>query len=628
MSCPPVALVAACSIAVLHAFGAAGGRSEFQPAFTLEQAVQVRTIGETAMAPDGRSVAVSIGGHYFGFPVVPRFAHDNNLRVVSLDTGEIRIATSGPFPKTGPVFSPAGDRLAFESENDIWIVNLTDGRSRRITTNGGRDSQASWSPDGRMIAFVSNRSGSTDLWAAAAEGERHGLIRLTDDLLVEDDPQWSPDGRRIVYSAKGPLDFYAQGLFLVPASGGRPQRITPADNFDHSSARWSPDGQTLAFISDRTGYMHVWTMNPDGSGSREYDTGPFDSASPHFAVTPVWSPEGTRLLTSVNRGGRYALAVIDLPAGRVVVARDGPGQHHESGWTRDGQIVHVYENAWSPPDVHVGPVSGTSRQVTFSSHVMFREPHMASIERVQFGSTGGLQIPAFLMKPRAIPTGSRLPALVLLHPNGYGQFYDHWNPFFHFLAQSGYVLLLVDQRGSAGYGRAFRMAQIGNWGTGTFDDVVAAARFIKDLEFVDGARLGVMGQSFGGYQTLLALTRTPELFRAGVSLMGPTDRRGRKGDRYRELQIGAREEDDPALYARISPIASVASMRAPLLLIHSDADRNVPVEDTYSLIDELERQGKTFESIIYPGEAHGLSDPSHQLDSYRRILAFFERWLR
>ncbi|HEU4689532.1 MAG TPA: DPP IV N-terminal domain-containing protein, partial [Vicinamibacterales bacterium] len=201
MSCPRVALLAACTVGALHASGAAGASTRFQPAFTLEQAVQVRTIGETAMAPDGRSVAVSIGGHYFGFPVVPRFGHDNNLRVVSLDTGEIRIATSGPFPKTRPVFSPTGDRLAFESENDIWVVHLTDGRSQRITTNGGRDTQATWSPDGRMIAFVSNRSGGTDLWAASAEGERHGLIRLTEDPMTEEDPQWSPDGRHLAYSA-------------------------------------------------------------------------------------------------------------------------------------------------------------------------------------------------------------------------------------------------------------------------------------------------------------------------------------------------------------------------------------------------------------------------------------------
>jgi dipeptidyl aminopeptidase/acylaminoacyl peptidase len=231
------------------------------------------------------------------------------------------------------------------------------------------------------------------------------------------------------------------------------------------------------------------------------------------------------------------------------------------------------------------------------------------------------------MKPTTIGPGERLPAIVGLHPNGYGQFYDQWHPFVHYLARSGYVVLLVDQRGSSGYGRAYRTAQIGQWGRGTFEDVKAAAAFIRDQPFVDPARVGVMGLSFGGYQTLLALTRTPSLFRAGVDMMGPTDRRGRRGDRYRALQIGATEEEDPALYERISPITSIADLKAPLLVIHSDADRNVAPEETYRLIDELERHGKVYEAVVYPGEAHGLADPAHQLDSYRRILAFFDRWL-
>lgn len=607
--------------------GVARPEPPFRPRFTLEQAVQVHTIGQVAVAPDGRRAALALAGHYFGFPVIPRFGDANNLRVVSLESGEIRQATSGPAPKLRPVFSPAGDHLAFESEDDIWVVRLADGRTTRVTTNAARDTRAAWSPDGRRLAFVSTRAGGSQIWIASIEGERHHLTRVTADSLTKDDPQWSPDGSRIAYAARGPLDFYAQRIFVVASAGGPPVRITPDDEFDHSKPRWSPDGRRLAFVSDRSGYMHVWTMDPDGSDPRHFDTGPHDSTSPHFDVTPVWSPDGKHILISVNREGRFDLVVLSAEAGSVRVVRSGPGQFHEGGWSARGELVYTYENAWSPPDLYVGPADGASRQLTFSSHVMFREAHTAVLERVSFPSTNGIQVPGFAMTPRSVPSGARLPAIVLLHPNGYGQFYDHWNPFFHYLAQAGYVLLLVDQRGSAGYGRAFRLAQVGNWGTGTFDDVVAAGKFVGTLPHVDPDRVGVMGLSFGGYQTLLALTRTPELFKAGVNLMGPTDRRGRRGDRYRELQIGAREEDDPALYERISPIAQMASLRAPLLIIHSDQDRNVPPEESYRLLDELERLGKRYDAVIYPGEAHGLAEPVHQLDSYRRILAFFDRWL-
>lgn len=596
------------------------------PAVSLEQAVQVRTIGGVVVSPDGRLAAFGLTGHYFGFPVIPRFGYDNNLRLLNLDTGEVRYATSGAAPKMRPVFSPAGDTLAFESEDDIWIVRLADGRITRVTTNAARDTGATWSSDGRRLAFVSNRGGSSDIWIASADGERHGITRVTTDEMTKEDPQWSPDSQRIVYTARGRLDFYAQGIFAVPATGGAARRITPDDGFDYSQARWSRDGRRLAFVSDRAGYMHVWTMNPDGTEPVHFDTGPRDSTSPHFDVRPLWSSDGRQILVSANNEGRYELVVLTVAGTKAATVRNGPGQFHEAGWRHDGQPVYVHENAWSPPDVHVGTPAGGGRQLTFSSHVTFRESHTARMERVGFRSTGGLEIEGWLLTPRAAGA-TRLPAIVALHPNGYGQFYDHWNPFFHVLAQSGYALLLVDQRGSSGYGRAFRLAQVGNWGTGTFEDVRAAAAFIKSRPEVDPDRVGVMGLSFGGYQTLLALSRTPEVFKAGVNLMGPTDRRGRPGDSYRELQIGAREADNPDLYRLISPIALVGAIRAPLLIIHSDQDRNVPPEDSYRLIDELERQGKRFEAVIYPGEAHGLADPAHQLDSYRRILTFFDRWL-
>jgi dipeptidyl aminopeptidase/acylaminoacyl peptidase len=539
------------------------------PSFSLEQAVAIRTLGQFALSPDGRQLAYGLAGHYFGFPVVPRFGEDNNLRVTDLESGETRWATSGLIPKTSPVFSPKGDQLAYESEDDLFVVRLADGVVTRLTMNAARDASAAWSPDGHEIAFVSTRGGRTDLWVVSADGERQGLRRLTDDPLTESEPQWSPDGATIAYTARGSGDFYSGGVYLVAAggtstAGGRgragsppaccaPRRLTPADEFDHSTPRWSPDGATIALLSDRSGYFHVWLMTTAGAVTRHFDLGAHDATSPHFDVRPVWSADGSRLLVSFNREGSYDLAVLAAATGAVNVVRGGGGQYHEIGWHASGSIVYAHENAWSPPDVFVGPAERTesgTRRVTSSSHVVFREPHMARISRVRFPSTGGITVPAFLFEPRHRAASVRLPAIVVLHPNGYGQFYDHWNPFFHALANRGYVLLLVDQRGSSGYGRAYRTAQIGQWGRGTLDDVIAATGFLKGLPQVDAARVGVMGLSFGGYQTLLALVRTPDAFRAGVDLMGPTDRRGRKGDAYRELQIGAKKRTSPSCMHR------------------------------------------------------------------------------
>jgi dipeptidyl aminopeptidase/acylaminoacyl peptidase len=599
----------------------------FVPKFTLEQITQVRTLGQFAISPMGTHAACTLAGYYYTFPVIPRFGSENNLRVIDLHTGEARQLTSGPMAKTNPVFSPSGDRLAFESEDDLWVVAMSDGSVTRVTTNAARDRDASWSPDGRHLAFVSQRGRWPDIYVADVTGERHGLRQITRDELTKSDPQWSPDGSTILFTGKRSEEYYSQGVYAVPAEGGPSRRVTPDDGFDHSTGRWSPDGRRIALLSDRSGYTRVWTMDASGGNSREYDTGRYDATSPHWTVQPVWSRDGRDILVSVNKEGRYELVTISTSDGRVEIVGSGRGQHHEVGWRDDGALVYAYENAWSPPDLFIRPRLGAARQVTFSSHVAFREEHFATVRRVSFASSDGLEIPGFLLTPSSLAASERVPAIVNLHPNGYGQFYDQWSPFLHYMAQSGYAMLLVDQRGSAGYGRAFREAQIGAWGTKTARDVEAAAAFIRSQSFVNPKRVGVMGLSFGGYQALLALTKTPDLFQAGVDMMGPTDRRGGYTDRYRALQIGATEAEDPERYNRISPITSVKDLRAPLLILHSDRDRNVAPEFTYRLIDELELHHKYYEVRIYADEAHGLADPHNQRDSYERILRFFDRHL-
>ena len=622
--CRLVVLVTALALA---APAARGEQRRFVPRFSLEQITQVRTLGHFAMSPDGVHAAYTVAGFYYTFPVVPRFGHENNIRVTSIKTGETRQVTSGPFAKTQPVFSPSGSHIAFESEDDVWTVRLADGATTRVTVNSARDREPSWSPDGRRLAFLSNRGGGTNLWISDIAGERHGLRQLTNDSLRKGDPQWSPNGTTILFTGNRSDEYYSQGVYAVPAGGGPAVRVTPDDGFDHSTGRWSPDGTRIAFLSDRNGYVRVSTMATDGTGTREFDTGPYDAISPHWTVRPVWSPDGGEILISVNKGGRFHLVAISVSDGRIETIGQG-GHYREVGWGGDGSLVYTYENAWSPPDLYVRPRSAAPpRQLTFSSHAAFRREHFAKIQRVSFRSFDGLEIHGFLVSPSSLAAGERIPAIVNLHPNGYGQFYDYWDPFIHFMAQSGYAMLLVDQRGSAGYGRAFREAQIGAWGTKTAADVKAAAAFIRTQPFVDAGRVGVMGLSFGGYQALLAMTKTPDLFQAGVDMMGPTDRRGAFTDQYRAFQIGATEAEDPQLYDRISPITSVKDLRSPLLVIHSDQDRNVSPEFTYRLLDELQRENKLYEAHIYPGEAHGLALPAHQLDSYERILRFFDRFL-
>lgn len=615
---------------VAGALGASGSGVSRDRGLRLEEIVSVRTLGDFTVSPDGRQAAFSLAGSYFGFPIVPRFGEDNNIRVVAVDSGEIVQVTTGDAEKMRPRFANDGKRIAFESEGDVWVADSTNGATHRVTTHGAEDREHAWSHDGSRIVFVSSRGGGTDLWIASVDGERHGLTRLTDDAASESDPQWSPDGRFVTFTARqGDDHYYARGLYRVAIGGGAPIRLTPRDATDNAALRWSPDGRRIAFVSDRNGYARVWVAAPDGSGAREMDTGAFDASSAHWLVEPHWSRDGGTIVVSLNREGSYDLARIDVETGRATIVRGGGGQHRAVGTVPDAGILYAYEAPSSPPDLFVLRPGGTPRRLTHSSRASFRPDRFAQRHRVALRSRDGFSFHASLLVPPSLPrSGERLPAIVNLHPNSYGQFLDHWSPFFDTLALSGYAVLNVDQRGSSGYGRAYRDAAVGAWGTGTLDDVKAAAAWLKAQPFVDPDRVGVMGLSFGGYLALLALVDDPGLFAAGVDLMGVADRRGAFAARNFAFHVGRSEAEDPALYARLSPITRVGALRAPLLVLHSDGDRNVPPQQTHNLVDELARQGKEFEAHVYPGEAHGLADPGHQLDSYRRIMAFFDRHLK
>src|SRR5262249_40488005 len=207
------------------------------------------------------------------------------------------------------------------------------------------------------------------------------------------------------------------------------------DTAGNCGARWSADGKQLAMLSDRSGYVHVWTFTLADRTWRGFDTGNADSMSPYWTVRPAWSHDSKRLLISNNRLGGFELAVLDAGSGQVQTVGMGSGAYHEVGWARgDGSIVYAWENAWSPPDLYVRPVGGTTaRRLTHSSAAYFSKDSTATMKRVSMRSADGFEIYGYLLTPPTMPSNARLPAIVDFHPNSYGQFYfDNWNPFPHY----------------------------------------------------------------------------------------------------------------------------------------------------------------------------------------------------
>jgi dipeptidyl aminopeptidase/acylaminoacyl peptidase len=624
-----VALTAA--VALLAGAPRPAATSAPTPQFSLDDVVQTRIPGQFVLAPDRRHVVFTAVGRYFGHPLFPAFGEDSNLQWLDLSSGARLQLTTGAASKTSPVVSPDSRWIAFESEGDIWHVDVATGLTRRLTTHVSSDRAAAWSPDGQSIAFVSSRWGQTDIYVMSRDGERAALRRVTNDGPGEALPTWSPDGATILFTSARDEHFYSRAIYAVALAGGEIRRLTPPDDARNNLPFFSPDGRRVAYISDRSGFLNIWTMNPDGGDHRQITRVPQDQDYPENDYIQTlglrWSPDGRRLLYFSNRDANLDLMIVDVPTGTTTPVSTQDGSHHPVGWLDDDTVAYVYENYRSPPDLYVRDLETAAKQVTFSSRAVYRPEHFERFERASWKSSDGVTVHGFLRIPSN--ASGRRPALVVSHTYNVGQFYNQWNPIFSYIAQSGYVMLTVDHRGSNGYGVAFRDLPRGNWGFAQLEDLVSAAAFLRARAEVDPERVGVMGYSMGGYLTLMAATQRPEIFRAAACIFGLGEITGdpNRSSRNYVWHIGGTEAERPEEYRKRSPVTAVRRIQAPVFIVHSDGDPIEPVTKVRNFVSELEQHGKRYELALYTNEAHGLRLLEHQHDSYRRLMRFLDRYL-
>jgi dipeptidyl aminopeptidase/acylaminoacyl peptidase len=255
-------------------------------------------------------------------------------------------------------------------------------------------------------------------------------------------------------------------------------------------------------------------------------------------------------------------------------------------------------------------------------------------EKVHFKAKDGVGIAGILYRPQGFQSGMRYPTVLWVHGGPEGQDTFSFSPWPLFLAQEGYIVLLPNFRGSAGYGEKFRNLNVEDSGGGEIDDIAAAAQFLVDQGLADPKRLAIGGGSHGGTVVANAVAKYPDLFRAAIELYGVVDRatyneRTNRNSAIRwEIKMGGTPEEKPAVYRKANVLLDVDKIKTPLLIMHGQDDPQVPPYESVQFTNALKKNGKTFWYFTYPREGHGFREREHRLDAWRKQEAFLRKYLQ
>ena len=593
------------------------------------------------------------------------FNRKNSYLTVPVEGGVPEILISGYLLGEHVQLSPDGENISFLREGDIWIKPVAGGDPRRLTYHEGlkipylmnerkRSLEADnpwlysvslpvWSPDGKKIAFCSrSRGASSNLGVVLLE---NGEIKWIDPSIdMETNPIWSPDSKRIAFTRLS-WDIKKRELLVSDYSDYEVKRIW-IDKDDRwvsrqcTGATWSNNGEKIAFVSNRSGWNHLYLSPIEGGEPKKLTEGNYDVIF-DFGSGPKFSPNDSEIAFISNRDSLQEsnISIVSSNGGETRKLVYMKGVCIDFQWSPDSKYISfIHSGPNQMPGLWFIESSGGTKPVQLYNSFPegMDEKDLADIKPVEYKSMDGTTIHAILLTPKNLQKDEKYPAIIYMYGfRGQQAVLGFNDMYMNYLVLRGYVVLIIDPRGSWGYGKEYEISIHLDPGGKHAEDVASGAKFLSTLDYVNPNKIGITGRSAGGYMTLMNLIRFPDTYAAAVSWVGMFDMiyhyeyhvRNFCGYRWVEPRFGTPEQN-PDIYWKRTPIYNVERIKTPILLLAGTDDLNVPFQDHLKMVKALVEAGKEFEQMVYPDEPHSWSSVESYVDSIKRIDRFFDRHLK
>jgi dipeptidyl aminopeptidase/acylaminoacyl peptidase len=670
------ALIRLACAAVLLLTAAAAAQAP-KRALSVDDLSKLRTVSDPQVSPDGKWVAYVVGVHD-----VEKDKRDSDLWMVSWDgKDQLRLTSSAETTERAPRWSPDGRSLAFlsargdEAEKkkgaQVWLLDRQGGEAQKLTDVKGGVSDYAWSPDGRRLCLVvddfdpASDPEKMEGWKRKTEppividryhfkSDQGGYLRrlythltlfevdtkkaeiLTHGMFDDESPAWSPDGKSVAFISNRTTDPDRNdnsNVYVIEARAGAEARaLTTYEGRDSGTLSWSPDGKWIAYVQGDETKLTAYHLDklaivPAAGGAARVLTAALDRP---VDGRMAWAADGQSLRIVVSDDRAAYVAGVAVGSGAVDKLTTGERAAASISPRAGGSLALIVSTPAQPDEVFALE-NGTLRQLSHQNDALMAGLQLAITEGFTCTAKDGTVVNGIVRKPAGFVAGKKYPTLLIIHggPNGQDEFsFDFQRELF---AANGYVVLAVNYRGSSGRGNAFQKAIYADWGNKEVVDLLAAVDWAVASGIADPEKLGIGGWSYGGILTDYTIASDPR-FKAAVSGASSALQMSLYGvDQYIvqwDLELG-QPWKAADLYAKVSyPFFRADRIKTPTLFMGGRIDFNVPIAGVEQMYQALKSLNVETQLVIYPDQHHSLATPSYQRDRLTRWVGWYDRFLK